>query len=73
MAKAEPKFPYTLPRAPKNEQQYVLVGVNAKTYQVPKGKTSMVPQDVDFALHWREAMTKSADNYIDTMESISKV
>lgn len=39
----EQKRTITLPRAPMHEQNFVLVGVNGKRYQVPRGKQVEVP------------------------------
>ena len=33
-------------KAPKNEQNFQFVGVNGRTFQVPKGKTVKVPKPV---------------------------
>lgn len=39
----EQKRTFTLARAPMHEQNFVLVGVNGKRYQVPRGKQVEVP------------------------------
>ena len=44
------KHSVTLPRAGGTEQQFVFVCVNGRAYQVPRGKSVEVPQEVFEAL-----------------------
>ena len=52
LKEAEPYDPWkdmvsiTLPRAGKGEEQSQFVGVNGRYFQVPKGKTQLVPRPV---------------------------
>ncbi len=61
--------PVTLPRAPKNEQQFVFVGVNDKTYQVPCGKTTEVPPEVDYVLSLSQAFASARDSLVDSLDN----
>jgi len=65
--KAPDYVPVTLPRAPKNEEQFLFVGVNDKTYQIPKGTTTMVPQEVDYVLHLSQAFGSYRDKVVDSL------
>lgn len=51
-----------LPKAPKTEQNFQFVGVNGKTFQVPKGKTVKVPKPVAEVLTNAEAAKLAAKN-----------
>lgn len=61
--------PVTLPRAPKNSEQFVFVGVNDQTYQIPTGKTSMVKPEVDYVLHLAEAFASVRDKMVDDLDN----
>lgn len=52
-----------LPKAPKTEQNFQFVGVNGKTFQVPKGKTVKVPKPVAEVLANAEAAKMAAEEY----------
>ena len=52
-----------LPKAPKNEQNFQFVGVNGRTYQVPKGKTVKVPKPVAQVLAYSEAAKSAAEEF----------
>lgn len=61
--------PVTLPRAPKNEEQFLFVGVNDQTYQIPRGKTTMVPLEVDNAIRLSNALAEARDRMVDNLEN----
>ena len=44
-----------LPKAPKTEQNFQFVGVNGRTFQVPRGKSVKVPKPVAEVLANSEA------------------
>ena len=50
----------TLPRAGNNEQQFQLVGVNGRTFQVPRGKRTQVPLPVYECLMEAQAAQQEA-------------
>ena len=52
-----------LPKAPKTEQNFQFVGVNGRTFQVPKGKTVTVPAPVAEVLARSEAARLEAEDY----------
>lgn len=52
-----------LPKAPKTEQNFQFVGVNGKTFQVPRGKTVNVPKPVAEVLANSEAARQAAEEY----------
>ncbi|GFI61254.1 hypothetical protein IMSAG049_00411 [Clostridiales bacterium] len=52
-----------LPKAPKTEQNFQFVGVNGKTFQVPRGKTVQVPRPVAEVLNNSEAARQEAEEY----------
>ena len=52
-----------LPKAPKTEPNFQFVGVNGKTFQVPKGKTVKVPKPVAEVLANAEAAKLAAEEY----------
>lgn len=49
-----------LPRAGNNEQQFQLVGVNGRTFQVPRGKRTQVPLPVYECLMEAQAAQQEA-------------
>ena len=52
-----------LPKAPKTEQNFQFVGVNGKTFQVPRGKSVKVPKPVAQVLAYPEAAKNAAEEY----------
>lgn len=52
-----------LPKAPKTEQNFQFVGVNGKTFQVPRGKSVKVPKPVAQVLAYSEAARNAAEEY----------
>ncbi len=52
-----------LPKAPKTEQNFQFVGVNGKTFQVPRGKSVKVPKPVAQVLANAEAAKTAAEEY----------
>ncbi len=50
----------TLPRAGSNEQQFWFVGVNGRTFQVPRGKRTQVPLPVYECLMEAQAAQQEA-------------
>lgn len=52
-----------LPKAPKTEQNFQFVGVNGKTFQVPRGTTVSVPKPVAEVLRNSEAARAEAEEY----------
>ena len=52
-----------LPKAPKTEQNFQFVGVNGKTFQVPRGKSVKVPKPVTQVLANAEAAKTAAEEY----------
>lgn len=52
-----------LPKAPKTEQNFQFVGVNGRTFQVPKGKAVTVPAPVAEVLARSEAARLEAEEY----------
>lgn len=60
----------TLPRAGNNEQQFQYVGVNGRTFQVPKGKRTQVPLPVYACL--MEAQTAQQEAFDANRQSAPK-
>ena len=52
-----------LPKAPKTEQNFQFVGVNGKTFQVPRGKTVSVPSPVAEVIANSEAAKEAAEEF----------
>lgn len=52
-----------LPKAPKTEQNFQFVGVNGRTFQVPKGKSVTVPKPVYEVLMNAEKAKSEAEDY----------
>ena len=52
-----------LPKAPKTEQNFQFVGVNGKTFQVPRGNSVKVPKPVAQVLEYSEAAKAAAEEY----------
>lgn len=52
-----------LPKAPKTEQNFQFVGVNGKTFQVPRGKSVKVPKPVAQVLAYSETAKNAAEEY----------
>ncbi len=52
-----------LPKAPKTEQNFQFVGVNGRTFQVPKGVTVEVPDPVAEVLQNAERAKAEAEEY----------
>ena len=52
-----------LPKAPKTEQNFQFVGVNGRTFQVPKGKSVTVPKPVYEVLMNSEKAKAEAEDY----------
>lgn len=52
-----------LPKAPKTEQNFQFVGVNGRTFQVPRGKTVKVPKPVAEVLANSEAAREAAEEF----------
>ncbi|MCD8036972.1 MAG: hypothetical protein LUE88_06325 [Clostridiales bacterium] len=58
-----------LPKAPKTEQNFQFVGVNGKTFQVPKGVTVEVPKPVAEVLKNAEKAKNEAEEYESGLSS----
>lgn len=52
-----------LPKAPKTEQNFQFVGVNGRAFQVPKGKSVMVPKPVAEVIANSEKARQEAEDY----------
>ena len=57
----------TLPRAGSNEQQFWFVGVNGRTFQVPRGKAVEVPKPVYEVLENARRQLEAAQRIEDAM------
>lgn len=56
-----------LPRGRKNEENFVIVSVNGRSYKIMKGVEVEVPAYVAEVLENRRMMADTARRYVDTM------
>lgn len=61
-----------VPKGNANDDPNLLVGINNKTYILPRGKTSKVPQEVAFEIRRAIAAQDAADKRIDALLEASK-
>lgn len=56
-----------LPRGRKNEENFVIVSVNGRSFQIMKGVEVQVPDYVAEVLHNNRRMAEEAQRYVDRM------
>ena len=71
-ANKEEKIKITLPRAGKNEDPNLFVGINGKNYLVPKGKTSEVPKAVYDEIMRAQRAEEALYAYVDAAAEQAK-
>lgn len=63
----EAKQEIYLPRGRKNEENFIIVSVNGRSYKIMKGVTVEVPVCVAEVLENSRMMADAARRYVDTM------
>lgn len=71
MAKVVERVPVFVPKE-SGQRDYLLVGVNGKLYQVPRGETVNVPVPVKDIIDQRERNKRVSDRYIKKQQKLAK-
>lgn len=71
MAKIVEKVPVFVDKE-SGQRDYLLVGVNGKLYQVPRGETVNVPVPVKDVIDQRERNKKISERYIKKQRELAK-